>query len=232
MVKVIAHRGCGEGPLENTLTAFQTAISWGVDCIECDIRSSRDGVAVIIHDLSLERFSNQHGIVTEYSLSELKKIKVGSRDRIPSLVEFLGLVKPHKNLDINLDVKVMGLEAQIMQLIQEYGLIHRTLISSFIQPVLTAFRRLNDEIATALLYEYDLRNPTAVAKELGCTAINPSLHFVDSSLVLTTHQQGLKINPWVINEQEEMQRFIDLGVDGIITDFPDRLLKMLNRGDA
>jgi glycerophosphoryl diester phosphodiesterase len=230
MVKVIAHRGSGEGPLENTLTAFQTAISWGVDCIECDIRSSRDGVAIIIHDLSLERLANESRKVAEYSLNELNTMRVGNGNRIPSLVEFFELVKPHEDLDINLDVKVVGLEAQIMQLIQEYGLVERTMISSFIQPVLMELRKLSDKIGTALLYEYDLHNPTKVAKELGCTAINPQLHFVDSSLVHTSHQEGLKINPWVINEPKEMQRFIDLGVDGIITDFPPRLLKILNRG--
>jgi glycerophosphoryl diester phosphodiesterase len=232
MVKVIAHRGTGEGPLENTLTAFQTAISWGVDCIECDIRSSRNGVAVIIHDFSVERLADESGKVAEYSLSELKAMKLGSGNRIPSLVEFFELVKPHKDLDINLDVKVVGLEAQILQRIQEYGLVKRTLISSFIQPVLTEFHNLSDEIATALLYEYDLQNPTEVAKELGCTAINPQLHFVDSDLVHASHRKGLEINSWVINEPKEMQRFIDLGVDGIITDFPPRLLKMLNRGGA
>ncbi len=230
MVKVIAHRGTGEGLLENTLTAFQTAISWGVDCIECDIRSSRDGVAVIIHDLSLERLSNEPRKVAEYSFSELKAMKIHNGDRIPSLVEFLELVKPHKKIEINLDVKAVGLEAQIMQQISEYDLVHRTMISSFIQPVLREFRSLNSELATALLYEYDLRNPTKVAKELGCTAINPQLHFIDSSLVHTSHQAGLEINPWVINEPEEMQRFIDMEVDGIITDFPPRLLNILNRG--
>ncbi|MFX1508929.1 MAG: glycerophosphodiester phosphodiesterase [Promethearchaeota archaeon] len=232
MVKVIAHRGMGEGLLENTLTAFQTAISWGVDCIECDVRSSRDEVAVIIHDLSLERLSNEPRKVAEYSLSELKAITIHNGDRIPSLVEFLELVKPYSNLEINLDVKVVGLEAQIMQQISEYDLVCRTMISSFIQPVLREFRNLNDEIATALLYEYDLRNPTKVAKELGCTAINPQLHFTDSSLVQTSHQEGLEINPWVINEPEEMQLFIGMEVDGIITDFPTRLLKILNRGGA
>ncbi|MFX1317565.1 MAG: glycerophosphodiester phosphodiesterase [Promethearchaeota archaeon] len=232
MVKVIAHRGTGEGPLENTLTAFQTAISWGVDCIECDIRSSSDGIAVIIHDLSLERRFSEPGTVAEYSLSELKAMKRGTEDRIPSLAEFLDLVRSYKDLDINLDVKVVGLEAQIMQQLEEYGLVHRTMISSFIQPVLTDFRSLNNEIATALLYEYDLRKPIEVAKELGCTSINPQLHFVDSSLVRASHQEGLKINPWVINESEEMKQFIDLGVDGIITDFPPRLLKILNRGVA
>ncbi|MFW9934745.1 MAG: glycerophosphodiester phosphodiesterase [Candidatus Thorarchaeota archaeon] len=230
MVQVIAHRGTGIGPRENTLQAFKTAISWGVDCIECDIRSSRDGVAIIIHDLSLDRFASATGKVADYSLSELKAIEIGKGERIPTLTEFFDLVAPEKDIGIDLDVKVIGMEAPIMDKLQEYDLVHRTMISSFIQPVLKEVRSLNEDIVTALLYEYDLRNPVEVAKGLGCTAINPQLHLIDSSLIAKCHREGLKINPWVINEPEEMRRFIEYGVDGIITDLPRRLLEMLNRG--
>ncbi|MHA2406559.1 MAG: glycerophosphodiester phosphodiesterase, partial [Candidatus Hermodarchaeia archaeon] len=123
----------------------------------------------------------------------------------------------HKDIGINLDVKVVEIEDQIWQMIQEYDFVQRTMISSFIQPVLTTFRSLNKDLTTALLYEYDLQNPVEVAKNLGCTAINPQLHFVDEQLVRTCHHAGLEINPWVINEVEEMRRFIEWGVDGIIT---------------
>lgn len=230
MVQVIAHRGTGKGQRENTLQAFKTAISWDVDCIECDIRNSRDGVAVIIHDSSLDRFSSATGKVADYSLSELKAIDIGKGERIPTLTEFFDLVAPKKDVGIDLDVKVIGMEAQIMDRLQEYDLVHRTMISSFIQPVLKEVRSLNEDIVTALLYEYDLRNPVEVAKGLECTAINPQLHFIDSALIAKCHREGLKINPWVINEPEEMRRFIEYGVDGIITDLPLRLLKMRNRG--
>ncbi len=168
--------------------------------------------------------------MSENSLRELQALEVGEGERIPTLTEFFDLVRPYNDLEINLDVKVANIENQIMQSIQENKLLHRTMISSFIHPVLTKFRSLNDEIVTALLYEYDLQNPVEVAKDLGCTAINPQLHFADDTLVRTCHQEGLEINPWVINESEDMHRFIELGVDGIITDIPPRLLKILNRG--
>jgi glycerophosphoryl diester phosphodiesterase len=230
MVKVIAHRGAGIGPLENTLTGFQTAIGWGVDCIECDVRSSQDGVPVIIHDFALERVSNGNGLVVENSAKELQALEIGDGEKIPTLTEFFDLLAPHTDIGINLDVKVVDTEDQIWQQIQEYDFVHRTMISSFIQPVLTTFRSLNDELVTALLYEYDLQNPVEVAETLGCTAINPQLHFVDEQLVRTCHQAGLEINPWVINEPEEMRRFVDWGVEGIITDCSPRLLQILNRG--
>lgn len=230
MVKVIAHRGTGIGPLENTLTGFNTAIGWEVDCIECDVRSSQDGVPVIIHDFAVERVSNGKGLVAEKSAKELQTLEIGDGERIPTLTEFFDLVAPHKDIRIVLDVKVVDIEDQIWRMIQEYDFTHRTMISSFIQPVLTKFRSLNNDLPTALLYEYDLHNPVEVAQNLGCTAINPQLHFVDEQLVQACHQVRLEINPWVINEPEEMRRFTDWGVDGIITDCSLRLLKILNRG--
>ncbi len=229
MVKVIAHRGSGTGQFENTLTGFTRAISWGVDCVECDVRSSSDGVIILIHDFSLERLAKQTDSVTEKSFSELRTLEIGDGEKIPTLTEFLELVAPYEKLRINLDVKVVNVEAKILESIKEFKLLDRTMISSFIQPVLTTFRKLDDEIMTALLYEYDLRNPIDVAKALGCTAINPQLHFVDEQLVNTCHREGLEINPWVINDSEDMHRFINYGVDGIITDYPPRLLEILKQ---
>ena len=230
MVKVIAHRGTGTGSLENTLTGFKTAIGWGVDCVECDVRNSRDQVPVIIHDFALEQVSNEEGVVSEKSVEELQALEIGDGEKIPTLTEFFDLVATHRDIRINLDVKVVDIEVQIWKMLQEYDLAHRTIISSFIQPVLTKFRKINDDIDTALLYEYDLQNPVEVAQKLGCTAINPQLHFVDEQLVQASHQGGLEINPWVINEPEEMQRFIEWDVDGIITDCAPQLLQILNRG--
>lgn len=229
MVKVIAHRGAGTGPLENTLTGFRTAIGWEVDCIECDVRSSQEGTPVILHDFTLERVSTEEGLVAEKSVKALKALEIGGGKKIPTLTEFFDLVAPHKDIGINLDVKVADIEDQIWQMIQEFDFSHRTIISSFIPPVLTTFRSLDEELPTALLYEYNLQNPVEVAQNLGCTAINPQLHFIDEQLVRACHQAGLEINPWVINEPEEMCRFIDWGVDGIITDCPPRLLQILNR---
>ena len=232
MVKVIAHRGAGTGPLENTLTGFRTAIGWEVDCIECDVRSSQEGTPVLLHDFTLERVSTEEGLVAEKSVKALQALEIGDGEKIPTLTEFLDLVALHKDARINLDVKVVDIEDQIWEMIQDYDVAHRTIISSFIQPVLTRFRNINEELATALIYEYDLQNPVEVARKLGCTAINPQLHFVDEQLVQFCHQGELEINPWVINEPEEMRRFIDWGVDGIITDCSPRLLQILNRGSA
>ncbi|MDO8056167.1 MAG: glycerophosphodiester phosphodiesterase family protein [Candidatus Hermodarchaeota archaeon] len=229
MVKVIAHRGSGIGPHENTLTGFLKSISWGVDCIECDLRSSRDGAIILLHDFSLERLAHRSELVAEKTLSELKALEIGDGEKIPTLTEFLELVAPYKEFQINLDVKVIGIEAQILGRIEDAELLDRTMISSFIQPVLTKVRKLNDEIPTALLYEYDLQDPVNLAKTLGCTAINPQLHFIDEQLISTCHREGLEINPWLINEREDMERFISYGVDGIITDYPPRLLRILNR---
>ena len=134
-----------------------------MDYVECDVRSSSDDVIILIHDFSLERLAQQTGSVTEKSFSELRTLEIGDGEKIPTLTEFLELVAPHEGLSINLDVKVVNVEAKILESIEEFKLLDRTMISSFIQPVLTTFRKLDDEIATALLYEYNLRNPKSQA---------------------------------------------------------------------
>ncbi len=227
MVKVIAHRGSGIGPLENTLLAMRDAVEWGVDCIECDVQNSKDGVAIIIHDLTLERLTNGEGLVAEKTLKELKTLNIGAGEQIPTLTELLDFVQSQSKLQINIDVKVADLEAIILEDVIAHGLLDRTLISSFIPPVLRKFRELNIAIATGLLYEFDLVSAVEVAKKVGCTAINPQLHFVSDELVSKCHREGLQINPWVVNEPQDMKRFIALGVDGIITDVPQRLLQIL-----
>lgn len=229
MVRVIAHRGTGIGPFENTLRAMQQAAEWGVDCIECDVRRSKDGIAIIIHDLILKRVPNEEGLVAEKTLKELKTLDMGEGEQIPTLKELLNFVQSHPTLEVNLDVKVTDLEEKIMEEVLSRGLLARTQISSFIPPVLKKFRKLNAEISTALLYEYDLKGPVHVAKKMGCMAINPQLNFIDSELVQECHLEGLQINPWVINQEKVLKRFIALGVDGIITDVPQRLLRILNR---
>lgn len=232
MVKVIAHRGSGIGYLENTLLAMRRAAEWGVDCIECDVRNSKDGIAIIIHDATLERVTNEEDLVAEKTLKELKTLKLGEGEQIPTLVEMLDFVQSQSKLQINIDVKVVDLEAFILEEVMAHGLLDRTLISSFIPPVLRKFRELDIDIATALLYEFDLVSAVEVAKKLGCTAINPQLHFVGEDLVSQCHREGLQINPWVVNTSQDMKRFIALGVDGIITDVPQRLLKIIKHSEG
>ncbi len=228
-MKVIAHRGSGVGPFENTLHGMQMAITWGADGIECDVQSSRDGELVVFHDATLDRLTNGNGLVTEHTLKELKRLQVGEGEQIPTLAEVLTLLKSQPQFIINLDVKVQGIEVKILKEIQSRNLLDRTLISSFVPQVLMKFRELNADIATGWIYGYNYENPVKEAKKIGCTALHPRLDLVSEELRQSSRRQGLMLNPWSINSEVDMRRFIELGVDWIITDNPRRLLRILNR---
>ena len=232
MMKVIAHRGSGVGPFENTLHGMQMAIEWGADGIECDVQSSRDGELVVFHDATLDRLTNGSGLVAEHTLKELKRLQVGEGEQIPTLVEVLTLLKSQSQFIINLDVKVQGVEVKILKEIQSRNLLDRTLVASFIPQVLMKFRELNVDIATGWIYGYNYENPVKEAKKIGCTALHPRLDLVSKELRQSSRRHGLMLNPWSINSEVDMRRFIELGVDWIITDNPRRLLRILNRSGS
>ncbi|MFW9985060.1 MAG: glycerophosphodiester phosphodiesterase [Candidatus Odinarchaeota archaeon] len=231
MVKVIGHRGSGSGLLENTLQGMKLALAWGVDGIECDVQSSQDGELIVFHDSSLDRLTNGTGLVAEHSLEELKQLKVSNQDRIPTLTELLTLLKPHRDLIIDIDIKVQDIEAEILKELQTQDLIDQTILSSKATQIMRKIRDLNATIETGLIYEYNYEDPISIAINIGCKALFPRLDLVSKELVHACKQNGLKLNPWSINSEEDMRRFIDLGVDWIITDNPQRLLKIQDRMD-
>ncbi|MDO8123973.1 MAG: glycerophosphodiester phosphodiesterase family protein [Candidatus Hermodarchaeota archaeon] len=228
-MKVIAHRGSGVGSFENTLYGMQMAITWGADGIECDVQSSRDGELVVFHDATLDRLTNGNGLVAEHTLKELKRLHVGQGEQIPTLAEVLTLLKAQPQFIINLDVKVQGIGVKILKEIRSRNLLDRTLVSSFVPQVLMKFRELDADIATGWIYSYNYENPVKEAKKIGCTALHPRLDLVSEELRQSSRRQGLMLNPWSINSEVDMRRFIELGVDWIITDNPRRLLRILNR---
>jgi len=205
------------------------AITWGADGIECDVQSSRDGELVVFHDATLDRLTNGNGLVAEHTLKELKRLHVGQGEQIPTLAEVLTLLKAQPQFIINLDVKVQGIGVKILKEIRSRNLLDRTLVSSFVPQVLMKFRELDADIATGWIYSYNYENPVKEAKKIGCTALHPRLDLVSEELRQSSRRQGLMLNPWSINSEVDMRRFIELGVDWIITDNPRRLLRILNR---
>jgi glycerophosphoryl diester phosphodiesterase len=208
---------------------MQMAIKWGADGIECDVQSSQDGELVVFHDATLERLTNGSGLVTEHTLEELKRLQVGEGEQIPTLAEVLTLLKGQPQFIINLDIKVHGIEDKILEEIQSRNLLDRTLVSSFIPQVLRKFRELNGDIATGWIYGYNYEDPVKEAKTIGCTALHPRLDLVSTELRQASRKEGLMLNPWSVNSEVDMRRFIELDVDWMITDNPPRLLKILNR---
>lgn len=233
---VIAHRGAsGERP-ENTLGAFERAIEMRADMIETDLHLTRDGVVVVHHDASLARLGAK-GEIRDRTAAELAGLDAGLGkgpvERIPSLLDLLA--RFGDRIEWNLELKVgesapyEGIEARVLAAVEERGLLPRMLFSCFEDPVLERVRQASPAARIAVLVS--ARKPARVldrAARVGAEALNPHVSLVDRRFVEAAHGAGLKVYPYTANERGEMVRLLDCGVDGIITNFPDRLRALVD----
>ena len=235
---VIAHRGSsGERP-ENTLPAFERAIEQAADMIETDLHLSSDGVVVIHHDAELERLGEE-GEIRDRTASELAAMNaapgVTVAENMPTLLELLDGFG--ERMQFNLELKVgrddaayEGLEDLVVSAVEARGLMPRMLFSSFYDPVLARLRERSASARIALLISP--RAPVAIferAARVSAEAINPDVRLVTRELVEQAHAAGLRVYPYTANESAEMERLLDCGVDGIITNHPARLHALLDR---
>jgi glycerophosphoryl diester phosphodiesterase len=238
---VIAHRGSsGELP-ENTLSAFERAVEQQADMIETDLHLSRDGVIVIHHDASLRRLGVE-GEISDLLASELTALNVAPgrtiAEKMPTLQEVLD--RFGERMSFNLELKgrldntpYAGLEEQALAAVVERGLLSRMLFSSFDHRILGRLRSLSQDARLGLLVSP--RAPVAIferAERLSAEAIHPEVGLVTDRLVAEAHDVGRCVYPYTANEPSEIARLLDCGVDGIITNFPAQLRRLLRDREA
>jgi glycerophosphoryl diester phosphodiesterase len=240
----IGHRGAaGEAP-ENTLASFELALRQGADGIEFDVQLSSDGVPVVIHDARLTRTTSGIGWVWEHRASVLRRLDAGSwfnrrhrlraRERyagarIPLLAEVLQWVKARRCLAF-VEVKDFrpGVAAKVLQEIERAGLEHLARVVSFDLPSLQQARELSEQARLGLDFSGRLL-PVRRALALGAEALLPYWAIASRRLIRRAHREGLQVIPWTVNYPLHMRRKILDGVDGLITNFPARLTKVLER---
>lgn len=224
---VIAHRGASGHRPENTLPAYALAVEQGCDMIEIDLHTTRDGEIVITHDAELVDIGGR-GEVATASVAEIRALDAGAGEPVPLLDEVLdqfGRVVP-----FNLELKqgtagaYAGMEAATAEAVQDRGLEPQTLYSSFYDPVLANLRHAAPDARIALLISRKF--PERIferAEAVGAEAVNPELPVVDAALVEEAHARGLAVYVFTVDAPDEMKRLLDLGVDGLFTNFPDRM---------
>ncbi|MBN1936710.1 MAG: glycerophosphodiester phosphodiesterase, partial [Anaerolineae bacterium] len=226
---------------QNTLAAFLLAAEMGADGVELDVHLSADGQVVVIHDDTVDATTDGSGRVSALTLAELKALDAGgwfdprfAGERIPTLQEVFDAVG-HRLL-INVEIKVeagyhpLEQEAETVRLIEDNNLVERVIISSFSIASLRRVRRLNPHIALGLLYaQVETRLFPTLARLLGARyeALHPQFGLVDARYVASARRRGLHVNAWTANEVDPMRRLIDVGANGIITNYPDRLRDLL-----
>lgn len=232
-VIVTAHRGASGLMPENTLGAIALAMEFGADYAEIDVHLTRDGEVVLLHDDSLSRTTNGRGKIWEYTLRELSRLDAGSwyapqfgNERIPTLREVIRLVEDKMKLDIEIkaNARQKELPRKVVEILQELDFRDQCVVTSFDREVLRTIRELDGDIALGLISSVGI--PTNVHDTCFDWFVGHAF-FVDAEVVTHLHAAGKQIHVWTVNRPMQMRRFIRMGVDGIITDRPDLLKKIL-----
>jgi glycerophosphoryl diester phosphodiesterase len=234
-----AHRGASAYYPENTMLSFEKAIEMGCTGIETDVQLTKDGVLVLIHDELVDRTTNGEGFVKDYPYNELNKLDAGcwkSKEftglKIPTVEELLLLTKD-KNIIINFEIKngiVMyeGIEQKLIDLIYKHKMERKVIFSSFNHYSMAKCNKLSKEISTGLLYMEGLYKPYNYAKTVGANAIHPHFNALNEEVIKKTQKHRVKINVFTVNDKKQMIFFLDMKVDGIITNYPDILHELMN----
>ncbi|MFW9940261.1 MAG: glycerophosphodiester phosphodiesterase [Candidatus Thorarchaeota archaeon] len=231
----MAHRGASSIAPENSLKAFQKAIDLKADYIEFDVRQTKDGEIVIIHDRHTSRTTGQSGKVKNFNLSELKKLDCGEGESIPTLQELVDLAKGKINL--NCEIKVRGIAEKVVKILNDSDFIDKTIISSFKHDILIKIHKLESQIKLASLEPTRIKwvkgwlsrkSLLNVAIKNHFYAVKPFYRLVNQNLIVKTHKNNIKIIPWTVDSESEIKRLINLGIDGIITNEIQKVKNVLN----
>ncbi|MFT5737603.1 MAG: glycerophosphoryl diester phosphodiesterase [Maribacter sp.] len=223
---VIGHRGAMGHETENTLASVQKALDLGVDMIEIDVFKISTGEVVVFHDQTVERLTNGPGNIEEYNISDLSRLTLDGGHKIPMLQDVLKLID--NKVALNIELKGANTADKVNHVIQFYTKSRgwspeNFIISSFNWEELRTLRKLNDSVAIAILTEDNPLDALAIGTELNAVAINPYFKNLDADVVAKIKQAGFKIYTWTVNEPDDITAIKNIGVDGIITNFPERV---------
>ena len=235
---VIAHRGASGNAPENTLAAFKKAVAMGATFIETDLQLSRDAHFVAIHDATVNRTTNGQGAVHDMKLAELRRLDAGSwfgsefaGERIPTLEEILEFSKK-TDVVFYLEMKPFGSwggEHALVGALRESGEIQRAVVISFDAEIVLNLRKIEPTLMTGLLYDGQLDNPLEKAVAIGARQLVVRGDLVTPALLANARKKDLQVVCWTVNHSAHMRMLATAGVDGIMSDYPDRLAAATKR---
>lgn len=229
----IGHRGASGTHPENTLAAFRQAAVLGADGIEFDVHRTRDGHLVVIHDPTLDRTTTLTGLVRDRTLAEVRGADAGSwkdprfaGERVPLLEEVLREAPARLKLFLELkagSIHYPGIEEDLVRMLRKEGALERVQVSSFDHHALLRLRQIAPELSLGMLYTCNPVDPVGMARAIGATALHPRFEWVTPELVQRAHASGLQVYTWTVNDSAWVAEMKRCGVDGIMSDFPDRI---------
>ncbi len=232
---IVGHRGAAGLAPENTIPSFEEAKKYDVDFIEMDVRVTRDGYLVVIHDATVDRTTNGSGLVSNMSLDQIKRLDAGSwfSDRyrgakIPTLAEALEVLSDG-DFGIIIELKERNIEKKTVETIEESGLMDRTIIASFDMDTLANIRNINDNIPLlAISVRYNDRIIERILK-LGIRILALRKDIINKHVAHKCRIRGIILNAWTVNDVDLALRLVRIGVDIISTDYPNRMCMLRKR---
>lgn len=215
---IVGHRGARALEPENTLAAVQR----GMDCadyVEIDVRLSRDGIPVVIHDATVDRTTGGTGAVRDLTIEELQKLDAGKGEGIPTLREVLGRVSGKTGLIV--EIKEPGIEEVVASVLMEH-LPEKLFIVSFHDRSVATAKSLLPGAGAGLIFSEKREDPVRDAVRLGADAVLSRFDLLTDDLIREAHERHLLVIPWVLNGAEDIRRAYELGVDGFVSDDPCR----------
>ena len=234
----IAHRGYSARHPENTMAAFAAAVELGYRVVETDVHATADNVLVVFHDSRLDRLTDRRGLVSEMSWAELRRVRVGGRERIPRLEE---LLTTWDGLRINIDPKQDSAVGPLLDVLRDTDAWDRVCVGSESSRRLRRIRaaagdRLCTSMGTAEVARLWLAGHCVPLGGFAadCAQVPPRRYgvpVIDRAFMAAAHARGLSVHAWTINDEAEMNRLLDLGVDGIMTDEAELLKRVFQSRD-
>lgn len=229
-----AHRGASEYAPENTLSSFYLGLLQGANGIETDVQLTKDGIPVLFHDDTVDRVSDGHGRLSDYTLDELKALKIygnsttGFYDRIVTLREFLEKFSSY-DISFAMELKGADVEAVTLSMMKEFGLMEKTTFTSFQFDYIKKIKELDSTARVGWLVEATDEETVHKLLSIGGEEIAPKADLITPETMKAWRDAGLGVRAWGVGNVAIMKRMCQMEVDGMTVNFPDRLFQYLSR---
>lgn len=213
----IGHRGVMGVEPENTLRSFLRAEHDGMDAIELDLHLSKDGALVVMHDLEVDRTTDGTGAIADLNLAELRELDAGLGERIPVFEEVLDAVRS----PIQAEIKDVAAARALAEVMHERGLVGRVEVSSFHDEAVAEIARLVPGVRTVLIASRWGADIVQRAKAVGAHRLALSIRRLSLEVVEQAREEGIGINGWVVNTQEQLRLARAFELEAVTTDLPE-----------
>jgi len=228
---IIGHHGaCGYEP-ENTILSFKKSLQLGIDMIEFDVRKSFDDKLVIMHDATVNRTTNGTGAIADMTFAQLRKLDAGKGQKIPTLQEVLDYI--NRKVRVDIEIKAVDAVSELANVVHNY--ISKKgwsptdfLISSFNLSALHEFHQLVPNIQLMLIFSEVPNNWLELVQSIPVQMVAISAAFISKEIVDQMHHNDIPVVVYTVNDSKEITRMKALGIDGICSDYPDRVKKIVS----